>query len=345
MGVGDHQRGAVQAAGLERAQERGPERPVLAVTDGEAQHFPSPVSGHAGGDHDGLGGHPGALAALAATDAGLAVRRVQEHVGELLLGQVPVGERRDLGVEVRADPGDLGLGDPGVRTQRLDQVIDLPHARAGHVGLHHHREQGLVDPAPPLEQAREERPRPQLGDRQLQIPRRGGQHPGPVPVALHHPGLGALVQAGTDRLGGLGLDQLLVHPLQRQPDTLHAISGVQSSEQFEQGRLGQGHRVCLLREFLGGFSRSLTRWPLNAQEADPELHHVSACTHRTRGVPVPEANAPIDELSLRDVGSSGSRLVSMVAFQAPRGEHEHPDNRSRAQVLAKARRVTGRQDI
>jgi len=32
--------------------------------------------------------------------------------------------------------------------------------------------------------------------------------------------------------------------------------------------------VCSsLREFLGRFSRSLTRWPLNAQEADPELHH------------------------------------------------------------------------
>ncbi len=35
-----------------------------------------------------------------------------------------------------------------------------------------------------------------------------------------------------------------------------------------------------LREFLGRFSRSLTRWPLNTQEADPELHH---STGRDRG--------------------------------------------------------------
>lgn len=64
-----------------------------------------------------------------------------------------------------------------------------------------------------------------------------------MPVALHHPGIGALVRAGTDELGGLGLDQFLIHPVQRQTDPLHAISGVQGGEQFEQGRLGQGHRV------------------------------------------------------------------------------------------------------
>jgi hypothetical protein len=48
--------------------------------------------------------------------------------------------------------------------------------------------------------------------------------------------------------------------------------------------------VCSsLREFLGGFSRSLTRWPLNAQEACPELHHSTGRdpwerTIRLRGV-------------------------------------------------------------
>jgi hypothetical protein len=36
--------------------------------------------------------------------------------------------------------------------------------------------------AAPLQQRREERPRPQLGDPQLQIPRRARQHAGPVPV-------------------------------------------------------------------------------------------------------------------------------------------------------------------
>ena len=64
-------------------------------------------------------------------DAGLAVGGVEEDVEERLLGQVAVGEGGNLLVEVGADPGDLGLGDPGVRTERLDQVVDLPHAGAG----------------------------------------------------------------------------------------------------------------------------------------------------------------------------------------------------------------------
>jgi hypothetical protein len=41
----------------------------------------------------------------------------------------------------------------------------------------------------------------------------------------------------------------------------------------KQGRLEQGHRVVLLRKFLGGFFQSLTRWLLNARETDRELHH------------------------------------------------------------------------
>jgi hypothetical protein len=63
------------------------------------------------------------------------------------------------------------------------------------IGLHHHREQRLVDPPAPLQQAGEERPGPQLGDAQLQIPGRGRQQPGPVAVALGQPGLGALMGA------------------------------------------------------------------------------------------------------------------------------------------------------
>ena len=44
MGVGDDQLHPGQAAGLERAQERGPERPVLAVADIETQHFASSIA-------------------------------------------------------------------------------------------------------------------------------------------------------------------------------------------------------------------------------------------------------------------------------------------------------------
>jgi hypothetical protein len=48
VGVGDDQLGAGQPAGLQRAQQRRPERAVLAVADGEAEHLPVPVGGHPG---------------------------------------------------------------------------------------------------------------------------------------------------------------------------------------------------------------------------------------------------------------------------------------------------------
>jgi hypothetical protein len=58
-GVGDDQLHPGQPAGLERAQERGPEGAVLAVADVQAQHLPAAVGGHAGGDDDRAGNHAG----------------------------------------------------------------------------------------------------------------------------------------------------------------------------------------------------------------------------------------------------------------------------------------------
>jgi hypothetical protein len=85
--VGDDQLHAVQAAGLQRAQEPGPERAVLAVTDVEAEDLAAPIGAHPGGHHHRLGGDPGAPAAPIPADAGLAVGGVQEHVRERHLGQ------------------------------------------------------------------------------------------------------------------------------------------------------------------------------------------------------------------------------------------------------------------
>ena len=147
--------------------------PSSRVADVEPEDLTAAVGGDAGGDHHRLGHHP-------AVDPGLAVGRVEEHVRVGDVGQGPVPERADLLVEVRADPGDLGLGDPGVGAQRLDQVVDLAGRDPVQVGLHDHREQRLVDPPPPLEQRGEERPRPQLGDPQLQVTRGRGQRPRPA---------------------------------------------------------------------------------------------------------------------------------------------------------------------
>ena len=170
VGVGDDQLHPSQPAGLQAAQEGGPEGAVLAVADGEAQDLAAAIPAHASGDHHGLGDHP-------AVDPGLAVGGVHEHIGEALAGQRAVPERRDLLVEVSADAGDLALADAAVGTQRPDQVVDLTGRDAVQIRLHDHREQGLIDPAAALQQAGEERPGPQLGDAQLQIPSRGRQQP------------------------------------------------------------------------------------------------------------------------------------------------------------------------
>ena len=53
--IGDDQLHPAQAAGLQRAEERGPECPKLGVADIEPEHLTAPVSGHAAGDHDRLG--------------------------------------------------------------------------------------------------------------------------------------------------------------------------------------------------------------------------------------------------------------------------------------------------
>ena len=141
------------AAGLERPQERGPEGPVLAVADGEAEDLAAAVGAHSGGDHHGLGDHP-------AVDPSLAVGGVHEHIGEALPGQRAVLDGADLAVQVGADPADLALADAAVGPERPDQVVDLAGAHPMQVGLHDDGEQGLVDPAAPFQQRGEERPGP-----------------------------------------------------------------------------------------------------------------------------------------------------------------------------------------
>jgi hypothetical protein len=55
-----------QPSGLERAQERGPERAVLAVADVQAQHLAAAVGGHPGGDHHRAADDPAVHAGLEA---------------------------------------------------------------------------------------------------------------------------------------------------------------------------------------------------------------------------------------------------------------------------------------
>ena len=83
------------------------------------------------------------------------------------------------------------------------------------------------------------------------------------------------MRAGTDALGCSGIDQFLIHPLPRQAELPHAISGVQSQSSSSRAFWDKAIVCSSLCNFLVGFSRSLTRWPLNVQEAGPDLHHSS----------------------------------------------------------------------
>ena len=84
---------------------------------------------------------------------------------------------------------------PAADAERLHEIIDLAGGDTMHVGLHHHREQGAVDPSAPLQQRREERSLAQLRDLELDIARRCRQQTSPVPVALRCASLGALMGA------------------------------------------------------------------------------------------------------------------------------------------------------
>ena len=151
-------------------------------------------------------------------------------------------------VEARADARDLRFGNPRVHPQRFDQVVHRAGGHAVDVGLHDHRVQGLVDAATRFEQRGHEAALAQLGDLQFHVSGPRGQQPPPVPVALGHPAGSALIAGRADRVGGLGLDQLLEHQAHRVAHQLRAPAGAESLPQLLCGRIRKGHRRVLLDE-------------------------------------------------------------------------------------------------
>jgi hypothetical protein len=187
--------------------------PSSQVADIEPEHLAAAVAGDSGGDHHRLGDDP-------MVNPGLAIGGVEEDIRIAGVAERAVTERRHLNVEVDADPRHLRLRDTRVDAQRLHQVVDLAGRHTMQIGLHHHREQRLIHPPPPLQQRREERPRPQLRDRQLQITGRGRQHPRSVTVPLRRPLRGAFPRASTNHRSQLGINQGLIDRGGRQPDPL-----------------------------------------------------------------------------------------------------------------------------
>jgi hypothetical protein len=182
--------------------------------------------------------------------ADLEVGGVEADIRELDMAQGAVLEGRALHIEAGADPRYLRAGDPRADPQRLDQVIHTARRDALHIRLGDHRVQGLIDPPARLEQTREERPRPQLGDLQLHVPGLGGQQPRPVPVALRGSRLAALVALGADRLGRFGLDQLPEDQTDRLADQVDPLPRPEHLQQLGQGRIIKGHRRLLTGGFL-----------------------------------------------------------------------------------------------
>jgi hypothetical protein len=174
-------------------------------------------------------------------DATFEVGGVGVHVGELDVAEGPGPEGGHLVVQAGADAADLALGDPRPRPQGGHQVVDLAGGHPVHVGLHHHREQSPVDAPAPLEDGREERSPAQLGDLEIDIARLGGQQTVSAPVALVGAGVAALVEAGADHLGDLGLDEGLEHEFHALADDVDVAAGADRVEQAGHVRLGEGH--------------------------------------------------------------------------------------------------------
>ena len=229
-GVGDDELDAVDTAGLQRAEEARPKGLGLAVTDVETKDLAAPVGGNTDRDDHGLGDD-------AVVDPRLAIRGVEEHVGVPGLAEVPVTERGDFTIQIRANTGHFGLGDAGVGAEGLDQVVDLPGRDAVEVSLHYDGEQGLVHAAAPLEQGGEERPLAQLGDLQIQVPGGRRQDARSGAVALSGAVLGAFETAGADEGCGLCVDEFLVERFCRDADAIGDMGELEFREEVKQGRL------------------------------------------------------------------------------------------------------------
>jgi hypothetical protein len=173
----------------------------------------------------------------AVVDTGLAIRRVEEHVGVAGCTEITVAKRGDFPVQISANPRHFRLGDAGVRAERLDEVVDFPGRDAVEVGLHNDGEQGLVHPSATLEEGGEERPLAQFGDLQIQVPSGRRQHPRASAVALSGAVLGAFETAGADESGGLGVDEFLVERFGHHSDSIGDVGELEFREERKQGRL------------------------------------------------------------------------------------------------------------
>jgi hypothetical protein len=228
----------LQPAVAEAAEELGPEVRGLRVAERHPEDLPTSFAADSGGHDEGLREDM-------AADPHVEVGGVQEQVREPDMIQ-RTGEELVHGLsDLPADPGDRGAGDAGVVAQCPDELVDLAGAHPVDPGLADHRVERLVDPPARSEQAREERPFPQLRNRQVNLAGRSCERLGPGAVAAGDPFRGALVRGGADLHRGFRVDQILQPGLQHPTEHVRVGQlrvGENFCDQGRQGRLVVGHR-------------------------------------------------------------------------------------------------------
>ena len=210
-----------------------------------------PSAAHAGGDHDRLGDHPAVRPGPCSrwrrgTRRGTACSASERsrNAATSASRSAQIRETSDLEIPVSAPSA-------------LTRSSTLRVRDAVQVGLHHHREQRLIDPAAPLQQRREERPGAQLRDPQLQIPGRGRQRPGPVPVALRRCG-SRCARAGRRRSPRSARPRSTPDRSSRPPDRIRSSTSAAFSASSTSSRADWSRAiVCVsFREILGGSRRA-----------------------------------------------------------------------------------------
>jgi hypothetical protein len=172
VSVGDDQLHADQAAGDQAPDELRPERLGLRLADVQADDLPPAGLVHAVGDDHALALHP-------ATVTHLLHLGVEEQVQVAAL-QRPGAKRLDLLVQAGADAADLTAAD--AQPETLDELVHAAGRHPAHIGLLDHRQQRLFRALARLQEAREIRAPPDLGD--LQLDRPGPRLPLARPIAI-----------------------------------------------------------------------------------------------------------------------------------------------------------------
>ena len=131
MSIRDYEFHDCEAAVLQAGEEGGSEHGVLTVNDVSTEDLTASLGRDTRGDHDRTGDdlmiHPR-----------LDVGRIQEHVREPHVVEGLLAHGRDLPVDVRTDPQHRRLRHARLSPESLDEVIDLPGRRAGHISGHDH---------------------------------------------------------------------------------------------------------------------------------------------------------------------------------------------------------------